>query len=248
MKLRAPERKDPSGVAAGFTGTLVVHAAAVGFFLLQLHGPTPKPGPPVYAVNLVAAPAPTPQKRIATEAIPTPPPEPAPEPPKPAPEPPKPTAEKTVPLKPTKPKPEPPKPAPPSRKPPAAEPSREAPAPTQSAVEPVPGETPSTGTDVANVKTPGLAFPYPEYLRNIMNEVLRRFGQPDERLIAEVSFLIMRDGSVRDVRFVRRSGNFNFDLEAQGAIESAANARAFGPLPEGWESDVLPIVFAFEPR
>ncbi len=40
----------------------------------------------------------------------------------------------------------------------------------------------------------------------------------------------------------------SFDLSAQGAIESAANARAFGPLPDGWEADVLPILFFFEPR
>ena len=49
---------------------------------------------------------------------------------------------------------------------------------TKSETQPLPGETPSTGTDVANIKIPGIEFPYPEYLRNIMNEVLRRWNAP----------------------------------------------------------------------
>lgn len=250
MRLRTPGRRDATGVAAGFAGTVGIHAAAAVFLFLQLHVGPPKPGLPVYEVNLVAAPLPTEQRRVAREAIPTPPapaPEPEPEP-EPAPKPP-PPEEKPAPVKP---KPQPPKPAPkpaPAPTPPTPRPpDREAPPPTDAPAEPLAGETPSTGTDVANISTPGLAFPYPEYLRNIMNQVLSRFGQQSERHTAQVSFLIMRDGSVRDIQFVKRSGNFSFDLEAQGAIESAANAQAFGPLPTGWESDVLPVVFIFEPR
>jgi outer membrane biosynthesis protein TonB len=64
---------------------------------------------------------------------------------------------------------------------------------------------------------------------------------------AEISFLILRDGSVRDIRFVTRSGSFPFDLAAQGAIEAAGNSQAFGPLPDGWEADVLPVSFYFQP-
>ena len=64
---------------------------------------------------------------------------------------------------------------------------------------------------------------------------------------AEISFLIMRDGSVHDIHFVTRSGSFAFDLGAQGAVEAAGNARAFGPLPDGWDADVLPVSFYFKP-
>jgi outer membrane biosynthesis protein TonB len=60
-------------------------------------------------------------------------------------------------------------------------------------------------------------------------------------------FFIHRDGSVTNFRFVQRSGNFGFDLEAQGAIEAAANAGAFGPLPDGFSEDVLPVSFFFDP-
>jgi protein TonB len=102
---------------------------------------------------------------------------------------------------------------------------------------------------VATIKTPGLAFPYPEYLRNIVTQVYQRWdrGTGDQRNFAEISFLILRDGSVRDIRFVTRSGSFAFDLNAQGAIEAAGNNHAFGPLPDGWESDVLPVSFYFKP-
>jgi outer membrane biosynthesis protein TonB len=62
-----------------------------------------------------------------------------------------------------------------------------------------------------------------------------------------VFFMILRDGSVRDIRFTTPSGDFTFDLAAQGAIEAAANAGAFGPLPDGYPQDVLPVSFYFEP-
>jgi hypothetical protein len=50
------------------------------------------------------------------------------------------------------------------------------------------------------------------------------------------------------VQFVQRSGAFAFDLEAQGAIEQAGQVKAFGPLPTGYENDVLTVVFSFDPR
>ncbi len=67
-------------------------------------------------------------------------------------------------------------------------------------------------------------------------------------LKAEVRFLIHRDGSVSDLTFIRRSGNFSFDLEAQGAVEAASSTRGFGPLPAGFPDDVLPVVFSFDPE
>ncbi len=44
---------------------------------------------------------------------------------------------------------------------------------------------------------------------------------------------------------IKRSGSFGFDLEAQGAIEDAGRRKAFGPLPDGWTSDVLFVRFYF---
>jgi len=106
-----------------------------------------------------------------------------------------------------------------------------------------------TGTDVANIRTEGLDFPYPEYLNNIVRQIQLRFKPRNAgNLVTDVVFLIRRDGSVHELQVQRRSGSLTFDLEAQGAVEAAAAARAFGPLPSGWGDDVLRVIFTFEPR
>lgn len=211
----------------GVAGTVVVHAAAIGLMWF-----TVKPEvryPPVYAVNLVAAPLPRPDTRRAPEAVERP-------------------AEQTPPAVPTtttKPAATP-RPAPPRT---PATPEKREPAPrTQSTNTPAPGETPGTGNDAVTIKTPGLTFPFPGYLENIINQIYRRWDRPvGSRLRAEVTFLIMRDGSVRDLRFLTSSGNFSFDLSAQGAVEAAGNAGAFGSLPDGYDADVLLVSFFFAP-
>lgn len=216
------------GIAVGAAGTLLIH---LGFMLWLLLAVTPQVElPPVYAVELVAAPRPVRQARPAPEAVQRPAEQPAPVAPTPEPAPPKPE----------------PTPAAPVAKPKDREPTPRTAAP----VEPAPGEAPNTGVDVATVKTPGLAFPYPEYLRNIVTQVYRRWDRPRSKsgLQAEIFFLISRDGSVREMRFINQSGNFSFDLGAQGAIEAAGNVNAFGPLPDGFENDVLPVSFFFTPR
>jgi TonB family protein len=100
------------------------------------------------------------------------------------------------------------------------------------------------------VSTEGIEFPFPEFLQNIVSQVLRRWQRPLESspLEAEVSFMVHRDGSVTDLQFVKRSGNFAFDLEAQGAIEEAGRFQAFGALPDGWVPDVLFVRFYFSGR
>jgi protein TonB len=226
-------------MAAGVASTVAAHLAVV--VALAVGVKPPRAMPVTYAVELVAGPAARPAPARARDVVerPAAPPEPA------------------VSQAPAK---APAKVAPvPTRRAPEREPTPRASdrtaenAPRRAepgaAEAPLPGETPGTGRDIANVSVPGIQFPYPEYLRNIVAQVLRRWSPPGGRaLTAEVSFLIRRDGTVHNVRFKTPSGNFSFDLSAQGAIESAGNTRAFGPLPDGWEADVLPIVFFFEPR
>ena len=102
---------------------------------------------------------------------------------------------------------------------------------------------------MANVSIKGLPFPYPGYLQNIVRQVALRFSPPSAgALQTDVAFLIHRDGSVSDIRVVKGSGNYSFDLEAQGAVEAAGAARAFGALPQGFRDDVLPVTFSFDPR
>ena len=110
------------------------------------------------------------------------------------------------------------------------------------------GPVGGAGTDVATVQTDGVDFPYPGYLNNIVRQIALNFNTQNQNspVRAEVAFLIHRDGSVSNFRFITRSGIYTFDLQAQGAVEQAA--KAFGPLPEGFREDVLPVVFSFDPK
>lgn len=211
------------GTSAGLAWTAVVHLGLVALFLVSSRQPLEQAT--VYAVNLVAAPAPTEAPRAAPEAPPRP-------------------VERTAPINPpqrTAQRPPPTKTAPPRR--------TEAPVQTANPVTPMPGETPSTGADVANVSTPGVEFPFPDYLRKVVNEIYKRWQRPaGTRFRTQIEFVILRDGTVQGVRIVERSRNYSFDLGAQGAVEAAANARAFGPLPEGFRGEALSIALWFEPR
>ena len=214
------------GVRVGLIGTVVVHAAAVGLLFLSARSATIRPTPPTYAVELIAAPRPTPVRRAAPEAAGPPPEAVAPKEParaKPAPVPPPKTPRTTA--------------------------EREPAARTRSPVTPLPTATPGTGSDIDNVKLQGKEFPYPEYLRNIVTQIHRRWNRPiGTALTAEVGFVILRDGTVREIRVVASSRSYSFDLEAQGAVEGAGSAKAFGPLPQGYEADYLQVSFQFKPR
>ena len=136
-------------------------------------------------------------------------------------------------------------PAPP---PPVADNTKREAAPrTTPKAQPLPGEQPSTGSDPLTVSTEGIEFPFPAYTNNIISQIAIRWQRPQQStpLDAEIGFLIHRDGSISDMQFVKRSGSFGFDLEAQGAIEDAGRRKAFGPLPDGWTSDVLFVRFYF---
>lgn len=223
--------------------SLLVHAGVIAA-LFALRPAAAPPMPPVYRVNLVAAP---PGER-AVGVVQPPAPEPAtPEPPKPVPPPPRPVTQ-TPEAAPT-PRPAPPPkrqaqqstPTPATTEKPPAKPAREQPRAGG-------GPTGGTGSDVATVRTPGIEFPYGGYLDNIVRQLVLRFRPSGNRaLVADVRFLIHRNGSVSDIRVLKSSGNYSFDLEAQGAIEAAGQARAFGPLPRGFSDDVLPVTISFTP-
>jgi protein TonB len=233
----------------GLAGSAALHALVVVTFLVAGAGRHRPPLPPFYRVNLVAPPG----MPAAAASIPASAAAPAPEKPAPTrarrnPQPPAPKSvrsrEPAVPLaKPAAPKPQPaqPSPAAPTTRPAAAS------APAQPAG--VPGGTPG-GTDVATIKTEGVEFPFPGYLQNLVSQVYRRWRPAPSAaaLEAEVFFFVHRDGSVTGLQFLKRSGSFGFDLEAQGAIEAAARAGAFGQLPAGYGPDMLPVSFYFNPR
>ncbi len=226
MRPRAVSPVPRQGVAAGAAGTMVVHGALIAAVIWSSQGAA-SIQPVVYNVELVAAPRPAVVK-AAPVAAPAPP-----APPKVAPKP----TPKSAPVK--------------SKPPTKIEPKTEPSPPSKTATMLAPGETPGAGTDVANVRVEGgKQFPDPAYLRNLTNEILRRWARPvgSSALEAEVTFTLMRDGSVRDLRVIRTSRSYSFDLEAQGAIEKAADDLAFGPLPRIWPADILQVAFLFRPR
>lgn len=212
----------PIGVSA------LLHVGMIATALMLR--PAPKPTPPLmYKVELVAAP----QGPVAVgtvgeaETVPTP-------------EPPAPAKSKAVPK---------------AKAVPAAKPAK----PTKAAATPtvVPSKTKGPagkagsaaggeGADVVGIKTDGIAFPFPGYLSNIVRQIYLNFSpRGATNLTAEVFFMIRRDGSVANFRWLQRSGSQVFDLECQGAIEAAG--KAFGPLPPGFTDDVLPVRFSFDP-
>lgn len=227
----APAGGGGRGFGVSFVASVILHVGIVLSFL-AIRPAKPLVLPPIYRVNIIAAAPGPPAAGVITPTTSVVEPE------KPAP--PRPKSEEIVPVQ-TK--------TPPRRVPKLATPSvsdkrvdRNAPAPVAAG-----GDEGGKGTDVRNIRTEGIEFPFPGYLENIVRQIALRFQPPrGSQLKAEVMFLIRRDGSITGVQFVQRSGSFTFDLEAQGAIEAAATK--FGPLPSGFRDDVLPVIFSFDPR
>jgi len=226
--------------SASLTGPLVMsaalHLAAASLVLISRSGGGAVL-PPMYRVELIAAPPGAPAIGAVTSA----PPEatPAKATPKPLPKP----ADDAVKLKKL------------DTKAAATKAAKVTPVPTKAKATAAPlpraggGEVGGPGSDVANVRTEGIDFPFPGYLQNIVRQIRLNFS-PSDRSVrsAEVFFLVRRDGTVSGFRFLQRSGSYAFDLEAQGAVEAAARTKAFGPLPAGFFDDVLPVIFRFDPK
>jgi protein TonB len=228
-------------LSGGITLSLVLHGALVAAFFL-VRPTAPPPEAPVYRVQLIAAPAGERAVGVVQEVPPVKPPTPAATPPVPV-TPPKPTPVTTkVPATKTKPTPKLATPVPPVAKTDPVKPTT--PPPVAGG-----GATGGKGADVANVETPGIEFPYPAYTQGIVREIIRRFPTTQSTLVASVRFIIRRDGTVdpETIQLVTRSGNYTFDERAMGAVESAANAKAFGPLPPGFHEDILAVTFRFSP-
>ena len=104
------------------------------------------------------------------------------------------------------------------------------------------------GGEGLDVHMAGEDFPYPGYLENIIRQLTRYFRWTGaSNLEVKIGFEIQRNGTVKAIRVLQKSGNINFDLEAISAIESAGKAGAFGPLPSGWVPPTLPIAYSFLP-
>ena len=110
-----------------------------------------------------------------------------------------------------------------------------------------PEDAEESGEDI-NVRMEGVRRDYPEYYNNIIGQINNCFRPPRDgrNWATTVVFNIERDGSVQGLEFVTRSGSFDFDFRAMGAVECAGNGR-FGPLPDDLPYDRLPVQFEFKP-
>jgi outer membrane biosynthesis protein TonB len=213
----------PQSRRIGIAGTAFAHGALI--VLAWIAGRNAHANSsPVYAVSLVAAPRPSAGPAPDARTQPPPPKDVAPV-----------VRQKAV------------KQPPPKATVKAKQPE---PAPATKTVEtPLPNAVPSTGRDVVTLTQPGIVFPYQDYIDKIANEVMKRWNQSGFRpgLYAQIAFIIMKDGSVPSVSITvdKTSGMSVFDDRAMGAIETAAALHAFGPLPSGFNSASLPVVFNF---
>lgn len=232
--MSAARADDRSRLALPLTFSTIGHAAVVAALIFVRPSPPPQL-PPMYRVNILAAPPGPRAEGVVVPPAPTPPPVPEKVPPRAQ------TSPKAMPM--------------PTKVPVAKPVAQATPTPTPVATPPktMPrpaggGPSGDRGTDVATVRTEGVDFPFPGYLENIVRQIAKNFGEHrNTNVRAEVQFLIRRDGTVSAISFVTRSGNYSFDLDAQGAVEAAAKNNGFGPLPNGFADDVLPVIFSFDP-
>ncbi len=227
-------REYESGVPSGaMLGSLSLHTALLAFMFWGATQIDIPPPPLTYQVELVAAPRSAPVRTVpAPDAAPA-------------------AAETEVEARPVETRPEP---AVKTRKEtrPAEVDKEEAETQPQLSVDEQPAAPPEQspeGVEGTPVRLEGAPFPYPEYLANIILQIKRHWRPPTggQQLRAELAFAILRDGSIDDVVWVRRSGVPGFDLEARGAIETAGRRRVFGPLPEDYPSEQLRVSFFFDP-
>ncbi len=126
----------------------------------------------------------------------------------------------------------------------ATVPSKATPVPTAGA-----GAVGGKGADVVNaVRTNGIEFPFPGYLSNIQRQIALSWNprHVSAALVAEVKFLIRRDGSVMGIEVVKSSRDRMYDTDAQAAIEAVGGVRGFHALPDGFKDDVLIVYFTFD--
>ena len=189
-------------------------ALSEGLFL------TSRSYPPVYQINLVAAPAEAMARAEPARAEPRE---------KRPPEPPKKTEEKI-------PEPEEKKVREPEvEKPPESpQPRKEAETREARGVE---SEVPLT--------LEGKPFPHQYYLENMVAKVQRNWTPTSQPLKAVVYFQIRRNGSIQNVRIEEESGSYLFDRAAQRAI---LQSSPFPPLPDGYAGDHLGVYFEFNTK
>lgn len=149
---------------------------------------------------------------------------------------------------PRQPTPTPPPPPPPPRQE-AAQPRPSQPAQQPAASTGRQPDPTSPGGENITAQLRGVQCPTPEYCNNIIRQINRYFRSPGAGAAgeADVYFQINRDGSIADLRLISSTGGPGFRLAVLEAVEQAGINRAFGPLPQPYGADQLPVSFYFRP-
>ncbi|MEP6831964.1 MAG: TonB C-terminal domain-containing protein [Gemmatimonas sp.] len=241
--------RKPHTFGWGMTVSVALHIAALAALVIW-KGMAPPARPPQYRIELVGAAGLKRQMGVVADQQPdvaTPTPAVAPK----AAERPPDMEKKVVPKTKAKAEPKPVKATPNQTK---TKPPPAAAAATRTATKAAPpvagsGQTKGRGTDVTNMVVEGIQFPFPYYIENIQRQLAIAFGDWTKGgdLVAEFRFVILRDGSVPEIKLLTSSGNRQFDLQGRGAIESVGNKRLFNPLPDGFSDESLPVYYTFRP-
>ncbi len=135
--------------------------------------------------------------------------------------------------------------------------SRKAVAPPEPAPAPEPGlSSAQSGAAVdAGFALPGVGaagvtgleggdFPYTIYVNQMLGKIGRNWARPQAagELLAQVYFVIERDGRVRDEEIERSSGNAAFD---RAALRSIIESSPLPPLPFGYSGTWLGVHLTF---
>lgn len=143
----------------------------------------------------------------------------------------------------------------PSKEPPPSQPAKEVRKPREVKPRgPVPAQEKPTGEvkgkagqGLTTLKVEGEPFPFPDYLSRIHTRISIAWRSPvmpgKEALLTTISFRILSDGRVVDVRVAESSGDPIYD---HGALRAVTNSNPMPPLPLGYRGDFLKVFFDFE--
>ena len=95
------------------------------------------------------------------------------------------------------------------------------------------------------------SFKYVSYFASIKEKIEWAWVYPQsaqksgQQGTLSVTFTILRDGSLKEVKLIRSSG---FRVLDQAALRAVKDAASFPPMPAGWEDNELTILANFEYR
>ncbi len=106
-----------------------------------------------------------------------------------------------------------------------------------------------TGVGGSNSGGPGGNFPYSYYVETLKGKITSSWYNPlsssgiSGRFLSVVYFRIYRDGSIKKLKLIRKSGNKYFDLSTLRVVKEVL---PFPPLPSDYPDMYLGVYFEFE--